>query len=83
MDRMFEQTREMFTNELTWMTRQVTAQSEQAMANGEKLYKVGQELVSDLVKRQTALFEEAGKHVQALANKQVELFKGAFQTPAA
>ena len=83
MDRMFEQTREMFANELSWMTQQVTAQSEQAMAHGETLYKVGHEMMTDLVKRQTAMFEEAGKHMQALANKQVELFKGAFQAPAA
>ncbi len=83
MDRMIENTREFFATELTWWTQQLTQQTEQAMAQGERALKTSGELVQAALKTQTTQLEAMGERAQAVVTRQTAFWQGLFQTPAA
>lgn len=79
MDRMFEQAQKLYADEMAWWTQQNIKATEEAMANGEKLFKTGSDLVTEAFKAQTAFAETVTKHLTELGNKQMDVWTKAFQ----
>lgn len=77
MDSMFEATQKLWADELTYWTAQMTRMGEAMTGEAEKAGKLAQETWSELVKRQTGLMTEYGRHVTDFAQKQLEIMRGA------
>lgn len=77
MDTLFDATRTLWTEELTYWTGVMTRTGEQATAQAQKAAKMAGDAWSEMIERQTGLVVEYTQHVTAFASKQMDVIKSA------
>jgi len=82
MNTLFEQSKALFTEQMSWYGEQASKAAEAMVADAEKAAKATHEAWSDLAQRQMGLATEIGKRTRRFVEQQVDLVEQALSSAA-